>query len=1438
MKNISRLIIVGPTRAVCVNIFESFSVSGVKTILMQEKSEELVRAAERLRDFGKGFGIVAATGTGKTLAMRDIAKVVLGEELKVDIVTREHEATDWTWQCNVIVVTTGVALQWMRSGIIGAGDALMIDEIHQTSAELELTMALAKFHQLPIVWSSATVAKEVYADYLESETVIECEAFDEAKRAEVKIYSSYEISVAGLVEKLLPKIKSEKRAVAVFVTTRAAAENLASEFSEDHQDVRFDFYHGGESASKMKEFITGVEPPFVVFMTPAGQSSLNLHKLVDGRQEPIDTVVIVDKRYREVIYHGVAVLQLTELPDNDLIQMAGRVNGRAVGGEIHLITDRGSSFDLHQLEPTAPEFELAGDIERVVMACARLGVDLHDLDTIVEIDKELYDKEFKRLQRRKIISDEGLLTDYGRAIDKLPVPTMWGELILHAFGKSMDVGYVMATVAAIESLHKLVRNWRDNHRAGEYRVEGSDHLTAYNIVATAIRQFARIGRLNGNGNGLRDYYFRDEFYKWCKENGFSIRAIRDAAMGLRSILQKIGAHLITDLPQVTDEIKKDFVEVLAQVQSLDTVCDGYNSEAGTVFKYQNGSAGVYGVVVGEIRYWTDRRGTTRSSIEATQIPRELVEKYAQRQVENVRYVAAEDMVEVEYKLIFGGEEVGQMTEQKKEVEKEVIEQAISVFAEALAGGYVEYSYKAENGDLIAEIEALNIRWQGKLGQITSDKLSKIFQTRLAEAQVYTLSAAVEAGVDFKISEADVEAMLEIESLAEIRQQVERERPESWMIQGQEFPIKYEMDPWGFTGAKIFVPVEVAKVLKLSDLPDLGDCALRIYVDGDGYDGLYVEAAEVEALAEKIEKRRIELAWQKKRAEVEHTSWISDPEEVFPYLPKLLSAVEITRADDGQGDPIYGYFSLYSDSTSFQILLRESQEKAEEETKVGLERLLKKACREALEIPEEEPWQKHSWNGWGWSLTELGEAMKSQLEKLVEFKVDGLTADNILSRIEEVKAEAEKIKREIGGRHEQVKQLIAAVEEKVNEKIEAVEDSYFVESEIEQIRQAVRRAKDFLKSASYDEAEAECEKAREIADQLADLCSARLRAKQEAEEAQSSISDELYNLKYGYNEFLDATDDERSKADELSREISSAFSNRQYEVVVEKVEEAQQLITKVRERNAKLEAILQAEYATCPVCGGEIYRGSSHYCDETGQQALMARGQYSGFKVKISKIGEQEVVSLVAEYDDRYNEFEMRLEVNSQVLADNLEAEIVTETNWHEPSPREREIAAEIQQLKRQLAVIEDERQREGRVEVVFRLGKNPKGDDQLEAEGIFTGAVENRKAEDGWSEYENQEVLFVSRPHCPWLEEQPEAGQKWICTVKFQIALRRGKPVIVVNPQVRSDMEDELREKIKKLEKELASIQGNPSQNDDFSGEGEEVTPEMLEALKKHFGKK
>jgi HrpA-like RNA helicase len=200
-------------------------------------------------------------------------------------------------------------------------------------------------------------------------------------------------------------------------------------------------------------------------MTAAGQSALNVRGL--------DTVIIDDKKFFNVIDRGRNVLSQEHLGANEILQMAGRVHGRVEGGRVFILSDRDIEFSA--LTPTEPEFQLAGDSERVAMTCAALGVRADELDLPVPLDKIAYRNALELLERRGIV-ERGRLTTYGRAVEALPVERAWAELLVHGADELLPH---LAIMSSVESLHRMTRDGaqpRRTDRTGQRSPHGVQSL--------------------------------------------------------------------------------------------------------------------------------------------------------------------------------------------------------------------------------------------------------------------------------------------------------------------------------------------------------------------------------------------------------------------------------------------------------------------------------------------------------------------------------------------------------------------------------------------------------------------------------------------------------------------------------------------------------------------------------------------------------------------------------------------------------------------------------------------------------------------------------------------------------------------------------------------------------------------------------------------------
>src|SRR5688572_20867747 len=743
-----RVIVIAPTRAACETIELALGLH-LETFLEQHHGEQ-VRA---LAGAGKGFGIVAGTGTGKTLAIRPIAETILSAPLKVGVVNREREATPETPSWNVIIVTTGIARRWFQDGDILRTDTLIVDEIHQTSAELELCLALGKRVGCRFVWLSATVDPAFYKRYLSSSDVLQVYAFDPSKAATVRVVDRKPLEF--LNDKFLQQLHRQRRGVATFVPTRKGVEEIAAHVSENAPRVNTAFYHGGEPIRILRPFLEGGErKPYFLSMTAAGQSALNVRGL--------DTVVIDDKRFFNVIDRGRNVLTQEHLGANEILQMAGRVHGRVEGGRVFILSDRDIFFA--GLKPTAPEFQLAGDSERVAMTCAALGVRADELDLPVPLDKVAYRNALALLEERGIV-EKGRLTKYGRAVEAMPVERNWAELLVNAGDELIPY---LAVAASIESLHRMTREERD---LDGVIVPGSDHLTAYNVYAEAFETAGRMGEVYGLPRHLFD---EQEIDEWAERRGVLVKSIEDAALGMASIYRAVGLQLPVKMPNAGERELAKFQDLLARFMPFSLVIDEQTADGQDVRVSKTSVAGSWGGIAGALRYFADKMGVPRAAIEGTNVPMALIRRYAlESQPAIVLEAAAKrNPLVIRRRVTYHGFDLEKEYEPVDEMPEDLIETGRQALAEGLAKG--EARHIAAKNDRVA-IEEIREAWRrsgGKTPKLGLPELASIYRTQLDEQDVRSYSdfrrARLGVNADAILPRAERERYMGMPATIEIR----------------------------------------------------------------------------------------------------------------------------------------------------------------------------------------------------------------------------------------------------------------------------------------------------------------------------------------------------------------------------------------------------------------------------------------------------------------------------------------------------------------------------------------------------------------------------------------------------------------------------------------------------------------------------------------------
>ena len=782
-----RLIVIAPTRAACETIELALGLR-IPTVLEKQHGSE-IRA---LAAAGKGFGIVAGTGTGKTLSIRPIAETILGTEtLKVGVVNREREATPETPTWNVIVVTTGIARRWFQDGDILPTDTLVVDEIHQTSAELELCLALGKRVGCRFIWLSATVDPTFYARYLNAAAVLESSVFDPAKAADVKIVRKAPLTF--LDDRFLQQVVKEKRGVGMFLPTRAGVEQAAELVGDRFPRINSAFYHGGEPIRVIRPFLEGEEKkPYFLSMTAAGQSALNVQGL--------DTVVIDDTRFSNIIERGKNVLTKLHLGANEILQMAGRVHGRVAGGRVFILSDRDIQFSA--LRPTAPEFQLAGDSERVAMTCADLGVAADQLDLPVPLDRVAYRKAVTLLEQRGII-ENGRLSRYGKAVEAMPVDRPWAELLVNADDELVPY---LAVMSSIESLHRMTREDRD---LSGVTVPGSDHLTAYNLYAEAFSHCGYIGEVYG----LPRHLFDESIEKWAEQRGVLVKAIEDAALATASIYRALGMELPSKMVNARDQIYRKFTELLAQFMPFDLVIDEQTADGTEARVSKTSVCGSWGPIAGDLRYFADRSGIPRAAIEGTQVPMELIRRYATRSGVEVIYDPRRKHgpLVLKRKLEYFGFELESEVETVEEFPPEFAGEARHVLAEALSRGEARHFAVKKNREVIDEIREAYKRSGGETKRLGLSDLTAFYEDQLAQ---------VNSMDEFKSARLGLERERFVPR--EIQERLAR-LPTNVTLRDRDVEIDYdveERDGQRHGVARLRLPEKIARSLTPEEIPRL------------------------------------------------------------------------------------------------------------------------------------------------------------------------------------------------------------------------------------------------------------------------------------------------------------------------------------------------------------------------------------------------------------------------------------------------------------------------------------------------------------------------------------------------------------------------------------------------------------------------------------------
>jgi ATP-dependent helicase HrpA len=476
------------------------------------------------------------------------------------------------------------------------------------------------------------------------------------------------------------------------------------------------------------------------------------------------------------------------------------VHGRVAGGRVFILSDRDIQFSA--LRPTAPDFQLAGDSERVAMTCADLGVAADQLELPVPLDRVAYRKAVSLLERRGII-ENGRLSRYGKAVEAMPVDRAWAELLVNADDELVPY---LAVMSSIESLHRMTREDRD---LSGVTVPGSDHLTAYNLYAEAFTHCGYIGEVYG----LPRHLFNETIESWAERRGVLVKSIEDAALATASIYRSLGMELPARMVNARDHIYKKFTELLAQFMPFDLVIDEHTPDGTEARVSKTSVCGSWGAIAGDLRYFADRSGIPRAAIEGTQVPMELIRRSATRGKDELVYDPRRKHGPLALKrtVEYFGFELENELETVDDFPPGLEKAARHLLAESMARGEARHFAVKKNREAIDAIREAYKRSGGETPRLGLLELTALYEQQLAGIHSFD---------EFKSARLDIDRDGIVPRAT--RERLDR-LPSRATIRDREVEIDYdveERDGERLGVARLRLPEKIARTLTEEEVPAL------------------------------------------------------------------------------------------------------------------------------------------------------------------------------------------------------------------------------------------------------------------------------------------------------------------------------------------------------------------------------------------------------------------------------------------------------------------------------------------------------------------------------------------------------------------------------------------------------------------------------------------
>jgi len=331
---------------------------------------------------------------------------------------------------------------------------------------------------------------------------------------------------------------------------------------------------------------------------------------------------------------------------------------------------------------------------------------------------------------------------------------------------------------------------------------------------------------------------------------------------MASVYRAVDLPLPSRMPNAGEHILRQFQDLLAQYMPFTLVIDEQTAWGEEARVSKRSVCGSWGPIAGDLRYFADKFGIPRASIEGTQIPYDLVRRYAHVAEPELSFdpERKRSPLVLKRRVTYYGFDLDREIEALDEFPSGMEEQARHLIAEALARGEARHASMRRNMAAVEEVREVWRRSGGKTPRLGLAELTGVYERQLGEVHSVT---------DLR------HAMLNVDP-DEFVPPDERERyfalPDTVSIRDRDVEIRYEVEdtPGGPVGvARLRLPEKMARTLSDAEVPTL-DRPVRFAVSR-GQRGT-AKATTLDELQAELERpfteeelARLDRAWEERQA---------------------------------------------------------------------------------------------------------------------------------------------------------------------------------------------------------------------------------------------------------------------------------------------------------------------------------------------------------------------------------------------------------------------------------------------------------------------------------------------------------------------------------------------------------------------------------------------